>query len=58
MDMLREVSGYTDIEQMFLKDAKYAHQLEYRLLWECSTIEEHIDIKVPDARQFCKRLDR
>ena len=57
MDMLREVAGHTAIEQMFLKDAKYAHQLEYRLLWDCTVVEDHIDIKIPEARQFCKRFD-
>lgn len=58
MELARDIINNTAIEQLFLKEKKFAHQMEYRLLWMCSSIEEQIDIKVPDARQFCKRIDR
>jgi hypothetical protein len=39
---------------LFLKHTSYAHQSEYRMLWFVdSPVTGHIDIKAPDAREFC-----
>jgi hypothetical protein len=41
---------------MFLKDKKYAHQVEYRFIWVTSNnTEDYLDIKVPEAIQFCDK---
>jgi hypothetical protein len=38
----------------FLKDKSYSHQMEYRLLWLTSSeTNDYIDIKAPEAIQFC-----
>jgi hypothetical protein len=58
MDFIHELANHTAIQQMLLKDSKYSYQLEYRLIWECTKIENYIDIKIPEALQFCKRIDR
>jgi len=40
----------------FLKEKKYAKQSEYRLIWHINQeVNDYIDIKVPEARQFCDR---
>lgn len=45
------------IETMFLKSVRYAHQSEYRLVWFLPGEQaDYLDIKVPDARAMCKRL--
>lgn len=42
----------------FLKSNRYAHQNEYRLLWFAhGNSEVHLDIKCPEARQFCTRFE-
>lgn len=38
---------------LFLKDATFLHQSEYRFLWDVFSHSEYIDLKVPEARQFC-----
>jgi hypothetical protein len=44
------------IEEHFLKQSKHAYQSEYRIIWQSTQdIGDFIDIKVPEARQFCKR---
>lgn len=58
MDFIHELANHSAIQQMLLKDSKYSYQLEYRLIWECTQIENYIDIKIPEALQFCKRIDR
>jgi hypothetical protein len=43
---------------IFLKDKKFAHQTEYRFAWETKVLsQEYIDIKVPEAIQFCEKPD-
>lgn len=44
------------VEELFIKNSRFANQFEYRFLW-CtgSTVPDHIDVKVPEARQFCRR---
>lgn len=40
---------------LFLKDSSFAHQVEYRYVWIMRSKEsDFIDIKVPEARQFCE----
>jgi hypothetical protein len=58
MDILRDAVKPVVVEQMFLKDERYAHQLEYRILWRCSKVLEFIDIEVPEARRFCWKFKR
>ena len=48
------INHHMSFYPFFLKDTSYAHQLEYRLLWLSNAeMNEHIDIKVPEAIQFC-----
>jgi len=59
IDMSR-VNSFIDREMdfipYFLKERSYAHQIEYRMLWLTnSDIEDFMDIKVPEAVQFCTR---
>ena len=52
--MHRRVGG---IEEYFIKHSRHAQECEYRLLWATGqTVEEFIDIKVPDAVQFCRQV--
>ena len=69
LNALKTESGAVDMSKMssiinqkmrhypyFLKDKFYSPQLEYRLLWIVnSQIDDYIDIKVPEATQFCSR---
>lgn len=46
------------IEEVFLKHSSHADESEYRILWSTSqSLEDYIDIKVPEARQFCRHID-
>jgi hypothetical protein len=58
MDMLQDIAKMTGgIEEYFIKQSRHAQECEYRLLWATSqTVEPFVDIKVPDARQFCTRI--
>jgi hypothetical protein len=44
---------------LFLKDAKYSAQCEYRLIWHThdSKVTGFLDLQVPEARQFCTRFE-
>lgn len=43
---------------LFLKSDRFSHQNEYRMLWFCrQNIRGYIDIKCPEAREFCARLE-
>lgn len=46
------------IDVFFLKDKQHAHQSEFRFLWKGDTLigKTHLDIDVPDAVQYCKRI--
>lgn len=57
MDILRDVIKPVSIDLLFLKEEKYAQQLEYRFVWRCAHIEDYIDLVVPDARRFCSPLE-
>jgi len=41
---------------LFLKEKSFAHQVEYRYLWIVRNKEaDYLDIKVPEAIQFCEK---
>lgn len=43
-------------DPLFLKDKSFSHQVEYRYVWIVRNREsDFIDIKVPEAIQFCER---
>lgn len=45
------------MEEFFTKSGRYANQAEYRLLWGIEgNAQDFIDLKVPAARQFCRKL--
>jgi hypothetical protein len=58
MDMISEMASMTGgIEELFIKHSRYAQQCEYRILWASNqNVDSFIDIKVPEARQFCRRV--
>lgn len=42
---------------LFVKEKRYAYQSEYRIVWITdSPTEDYLQIKVPAARQFCRRM--
>lgn len=42
----------------YLKDDKYAHQNEYRMLWVSPRdVEGYLDIQCPEATNFCTRFE-
>lgn len=58
MDLIRQL--HTQVggaEEFFTKHSRYADQAEYRLLWGVDgCAQDFIDIKVPAARNFCRKL--
>lgn len=45
------------IEPLFLKNSKYSDQAEYRFLWQSDApIDPYLDITVPEATKFCRRV--
>ena len=46
------------IDVFFLKDKQHAHQTEFRFLWKGDTLigKTHLDIDVPEAVQYCRRI--
>jgi hypothetical protein len=46
------------IDVFFLKDKQHAHQTEFRFLWKGDTLigKTHLDIQVPEAIQYCRRI--
>lgn len=46
------------IDVFFLKDKQHAHQTEFRFLWKGDTLigKTHLDIDVPEAIRYCKRM--
>jgi hypothetical protein len=42
---------------LFLKHKSFSHQAEYRLVWlsGAAGLPEHLDIRVPEARELCSR---
>jgi hypothetical protein len=58
MDMIKDLAQMTGgIEEYFVKHRKHAQECEYRLLWATGgKVESFIDIKVPEAIQFSRRV--
>jgi hypothetical protein len=58
MKMLQDQSALVGgPEEMFMKHSRFAFQQEYRLLWCIGrTVEGHLHVTVPEARQFCRAL--
>lgn len=50
----KALRGLLTADVNFLKDAAFAHQVEYRMLWMVEEIEEQIDIEASNAIQFCE----
>lgn len=45
-------------DQCFLKHRDFGYQCEYRFIWETNLeSEDHIFISVPEAREFCTRIE-
>lgn len=44
---------------LFLKTDNYSNQHEYRIIWEVknNNIPEYIDLKVPNALQYCRKME-
>ncbi len=57
MDLIPHVASRVGgIEEFFIKLGKYSPQSEYRFLWQSKGIlDGHLDIKVPDAIQLCRK---
>lgn len=52
------VFGMVGDDLYFLKNRKYKHQAEYRLLWGTNKLHgDSIKIQCPDAVQFCTRFE-
>lgn len=51
------VSELVTDDVLFLKPASYSHQVEYRLIWIAEQPDDHIEVVVPDAIQFCERWE-
>lgn len=45
-------------EVLFSKTNNYSHQHEYRFLWHSflKKMPDYIDIKIPEAREFCRKI--
>jgi hypothetical protein len=48
------------LEVLFAKTNEYSHQHEYRMLWHThlDPMPEYIDLIVPEAIQFCRRIEK
>lgn len=52
------IFGMAGDDLYFLKNQKYQHQAEYRLLWAVNGLHrDFIEIQCPDAVQFCTRFE-
>lgn len=48
--------GEQSVDALFLKDAKFAHEAEYRFIWFAEgTRRDFLDICCPAAVRFCER---
>jgi hypothetical protein len=58
MDMIKDLAQMTGgVEEYFVKHSKHARECEYSLLWATGgNVEPFIDIKVPEAIRFCRRV--
>lgn len=45
-------------EEVFIKHSDFSEENEYRMIWKSSQpINNFLDIKIPEARKFCRRFD-
>jgi hypothetical protein len=58
MDDLRRLADTAGgVEELFIKHSRFAPQAEYRMLWaSAAPMQDFITVKVPAARQFCRRM--
>lgn len=58
MDLLSEAHAkVAGTEPFFVKSMKYSDQAEYRMLWQVDGVaSDFLDIKVPAARQYCRKI--
>jgi hypothetical protein len=56
--MFNQIDQAGGLDVLFSKTNDYAHQHEYRMLWHTylDPMPEHIDLIVPEAKQFCREL--
>ena len=56
-NVINQVGG---LEVLFTKTNDYSDQHEYRMLWHTymNSMPEHIDLNVPEAVQFCRRINK
>ncbi len=52
------VSQLDSGDQCYLKHRDFGYQCEYRFIWETGLeTQDYIFISVPEAREFCTRLE-
>jgi len=57
-EMIGSISNMAGDDLYFLKNMKYQHQAEYRLIWHVGyDIDEFIEVRCPDAVQLCTRFE-
>lgn len=59
LDKMVEVSNYVQgLDSFFLKEKKYQHQSEYRILWQTDReVRNGILINCPEAIKYCEKID-
>ena len=57
MEVMERAVAAKMIEGMFIKDLRFANQVEYRFIWNSSEPQmKHLTLECPEAVQFCRRL--
>lgn len=56
--MFHVINQASGLDVLFSKTNEYSHQHEFRMLWHTylDPMPEHIDIIVPEARKFCRKI--
>lgn len=58
MNKQQAIIGNHMRNKFFIKHARFAHELEYRMIWFCDgPPRDSIHIKCPGAIRFCQRVD-
>lgn len=57
-NIIQLVNDAGGLDPLFIKTINYSNQHEYRFLWHSSNenLPEHLDLKVPEAVNFCRRV--
>ena len=56
--MMQTTASLAGVDLFFLKEIKYVHQHEYRLLWFVNKqADTYLDIVCPEAAKFCTRFE-